>query len=111
MADLSYDKSIKVGDIVTSCFSGYWEVTEIIKRPPYTSGFLQGTTPCPLFIGKEVLKSDGTIAIKGAIKFERWDASHSIKITEEFIREQYNHELTLCHIKGDNLFKLIKTKT
>jgi hypothetical protein len=111
MADLSYDKSIKVGDIITSCFSGYWEVKEIEIRPSYTSGFLQGITPCPLFICKEVLKSNGTIAIKGAIRFEKWDASHSIKITEEFIREQYNHELTLSFIKRDNLFNLIKTKT
>lgn len=99
MTDLSYDKSIKVGDIVTSCFSGYWEVTEIIKRPPYTSGFLQGTTPCPLFIGKEVLKSDGTIAIKGAIRFERWDASHSVKITEDWIRESCNKEIDNIEIK------------
>jgi hypothetical protein len=110
MSDLYYDKSIKVGDIVTSCFSGYWEVTEIEIRLPYANGFLQGTTPFPLFAGKEVLKSNGTIANKGSVRFERWDASHSQKITEEFIREQYNHELTLLDIKKNNLFNLIKNK-
>ncbi len=110
MTNLSYDKSIKVGDIVTSCFSCYWEVIQIIVIIPYTSGFLQGTTPFPFLVGKEILKYDGTMASKGAIRTESWDVSHSIKITEEFIREQYNHELTLSDIKKDNLFKLIKTK-
>ena len=110
MTDLYYDKTIKVGDIVTSCFDGYWEVTAIIKRLPYINGFLRGITPSPLFIGKEILESDGTIADKEAVRFERWDASHSQKVTVEFIKEQYNHELTLLDIKENNLFNLIIDK-
>jgi hypothetical protein len=109
MTDYSkFDKTIKVGDIVTSCYDGYWEVTHIEIRKPYTNGCLRDIAPSPLFSGKYIMKSDGTPIKKG--RTDSWDASYSRKITEEFIREQYNHELTLSDIKKDNLFKLIKTK-
>ena len=99
-----YDKTIKVGDIVTSAWDGYWEVTGIEIRKPY-KGSLDGITPSPLFSGKYKIKGDGTPIKKG--RTESWDAFYSRKITANFIREQYDHELTLSVIKRDNLFTLI----
>ena len=95
-----YDKTIKVGDIVTSSFDGYWEVTHIEIREPYRDG----TLCSPLISGKNIMKSDGTLINEGRFS---WDASYSQKVTEEFIREQYNHEVILCDIKRDNLLKLL----
>jgi hypothetical protein len=105
MTDYSkYDKTIKIGDIVTSPFDGYWEVNHIQIREPYANG-TKNFTPAPLMTGKYLMKGDGTPIKHG--RTESWDAWYSHKLTEDWIRTSCNKEIDDIEIKRQNLFHLI----
>jgi len=105
MNELIYDKTIRINDIVTSYDDGYWEVTHIEIRKPYKNGVFKNITPPPLLSGNYVMTSSGIIVKHG--KTNTWDASHSQKVTKEWIMSVYNKEIDNAAIKRDNLFHLI----
>jgi hypothetical protein len=96
-----YDSSIKVGDIVTGYYKGYWKITEIVHRKYERKRHYQ---PNPLFVGVLLLDSNGN---KVAPKHNNWDASYSKKITREFVFGIIDYGLDYFIIKKNNLLELI----
>lgn len=99
-----YDKTIKVGDIVTGYYKGYWRVTVIVERPRES---LNGTiyTPAPLIHGELVLDSNGKKAKK---RRESWDISYSRKVDRAMVEKIITNDQEAFETKKNNLLELLK---
>jgi len=89
-----YDKTIKVGDIVTGYYKGYWRVVEVRKRKEYA----------PIIVGELVLDSNGNKAKK---KRNEWDSSYSKKITLCEVKKIIDYDLEYFTNKKKNLLNLV----
>jgi hypothetical protein len=72
--ELTYDETIKVGDIITTYSPGFHELTEIEDR---------GAFKTPLFIYKRVFNDAGEPYKKTLQRITSCDASYCRKATEE----------------------------
>lgn len=96
-----YDSNIKVGDIVTGYYKGYWRIIEIVHRKYEREQHYQ---PNPIFIGVLLLDSNGN---KVKSKRQHWDAYYSKKITRDYATGIIDYDLDYFIIKKLNLLELI----
>lgn len=95
MKTKKYDKTIKVDDIVTGWYKGYFRVTDITKRKDRN----------PVVSGVLILDSNGNPAKSEIIK---WDISYSKKITPKEVQEIIDYDLEFFVNKKKNLLNLFK---
>lgn len=100
---LTYDKTIKVGDIVTGYYKGYWRVTNVEQRNNYTMGS-KTYHPAPLITAELVLDSNG---MKAKRRTANWDISYSKKITKEVVQQIIDQEVAEFVQKKANLMAMI----
>jgi hypothetical protein len=71
-----YNTNIKVGDIVTGYFPGYWKVVKIEPRYPYTAdGNTTVYVPYPIIYGSLIAGAN-----RHTKEIESWDISYSQKL-------------------------------
>ena len=99
---LPYDKTIKVGDIVTAYQKGYWCVLNIEQR-----GIKVGEEifrPNPLVTLELVLDSNGKQAKR---KEEKCDIWHCKKIDLNEVNKIITYDLEFFETKKQNLLNLV----
>ena len=101
---------IKVGDIVTGYFKGYWEVTKIEDRSsclykyPVADGSLH---PKPLIYGRLVMSDNNKLSKPGKGAEKSWDISYSHVVDRAKIDKDYQAVLDAAMTKRIQLLNLI----
>lgn len=102
-AHFTYDKTIKVGDIVTAYQKGYWRVLDIEPRNNITVGS-KTIRPNPLVTLELVLDSNGKHAKRKESKCDIW---YCKKIDLNEVNKIITYDLEFFETKKQNLLELV----
>ena len=101
---MDWDRTIAIGDLITSYYSGYWRVDRIERRfTQYDHGVYEGIpigTECsPVFYMTEVLTDTG----KPRKRKNSCDAWYCKKVTHEWVDEQIRNYVELMTTIRNNI--------